>query len=140
MDKRLTVGLTWLVGVAIIVAWLCVLWEMWWRVDSATDAAWTRMVAIMTALQAVAFAAAGALFGVKVQEVETDKAKDGEAKAKVEKSKAVSAAEEGKKLAAMVEHAIAGGSHSGSISLRADEIDLSGLRHQAERVRDIPLP
>jgi hypothetical protein len=120
MSKPLTVGLTWLVAVLILAAWLCVLWEMWWRVDTATDAAWSRMVAIMTALQAVAFAAAGALFGVKVQESQTDKAK--------------ADASEGGKLATMVKGMKIHEGTSGQAKFAREDSDWRAIQAQADQV------
>lgn len=78
-------------GVAIlsVLMWLLIIWLMIQNIDVDKDI-WSRWVAVMTAVQAVAFAAAGALFGVKVQEQQTEKA---EKKAK-----------EGKELAVMVLH------------------------------------
>ncbi|MEV0902409.1 hypothetical protein [Actinoplanes sp. NPDC049802] len=54
------------VAVCVLVAWLALLGWLLASVD-ATDATWERMLAVLASLQAVAFAAAGALFGTSVQ-------------------------------------------------------------------------
>ncbi|MET3580958.1 hypothetical protein ABID19_004004 [Mesorhizobium robiniae] len=136
--KVLDIGVPWLLAIATLVMWFVTIALMWNRLN-VDETTWGRMMSIMTALQSLAFAAAGALWGVKVQSVETDKAKDGEAKAKEDKSKAVDVAREGKTLADMLDQALARGG-SGTINLRADDVGMSGLREQARKVRAMALP
>lgn len=55
------------VAVGTLVLWFLGLVWLGIFADNLTAEAWTRRLALLNALQAVAFAAAGALFGVQVQ-------------------------------------------------------------------------
>jgi NADH:ubiquinone oxidoreductase subunit 6 (subunit J) len=94
LPARTVIGVPAVLAIVIVIMWLITLVIMMIKIGATTDE-WSRWITIMTSLQALAFAAAGALWGVKVQEKETEKAK-GEA-AKANKNSA-----EGKKLADMV--------------------------------------
>ncbi|MEZ2332114.1 hypothetical protein AB6802_20520 [Mesorhizobium sp. RCC_202] len=121
--------ISWFLAILVILLWLLLLLLMWFRVEAQKET-WDHMVTVMTALQALAFAAAGALWGVKVQEIETDKAKD-------DKAKAVDVARKGKTLAEMIDGHLAK-QRGGDLNIVGD--DLGGLRHQAQIVRDAVLP
>jgi len=61
---------------ALIVAWLGVLvWLGGWHLKD-DDLPWTRLTFLLNSLEAVVFAAAGALFGTQVQKVATDTEKN----------------------------------------------------------------
>lgn len=116
------VGLTRLaaaLATIIVAMWLIIVVMMWLRISTADETAWGRMASIMTAVQALAFAAAGALFGVKVEEKKTDKAK--------------ADAGEGGKLAKMVQD-MKMPAGAGQTQLRHDDPDWQAVQKQADRV------
>ncbi len=59
-------GAALVVAIAILAAWLGMLGLLTYR-TSATEVEWARMFAVLGSLEAVAFAAAGALFGTSIQ-------------------------------------------------------------------------
>ncbi|HEY0778930.1 MAG TPA: hypothetical protein VGD56_13250 [Gemmatirosa sp.] len=77
----------WALGVAVFLvgAWVAVLSLLLYRVDGANDVQWARMIVVLSSIQAAAFAAAGALFGTKIQDQRvsdaTGRAKDAEQRA-----------------------------------------------------------
>jgi hypothetical protein len=89
------------VAVAVIAVWLGLL--IWLLVEvGASEVAWTRLLVVLGSVEAVAFAAAGALFGTTVQR---HRVEDQRVRADVAESRAdayQSAAINGHKLAAAV--------------------------------------
>ena len=63
------------VAVLVVIAWLILLFVLLNRVD-AKDGEWTRLYTLLTSLETVAFAAAGALFGTTIQQRRVQDAKD----------------------------------------------------------------
>lgn len=53
-------------AVTVVIAWLIMIGWLTQQ-TGATDLAWSRLLVVLGSLEAVAFAAAGALFGVQVQ-------------------------------------------------------------------------
>ncbi|NYD34565.1 hypothetical protein [Actinomycetospora corticicola] len=88
-------------AVAVITGWLALL--IWLIVDAGADeVTWTRLLVVLGSVEAVAFAAAGALFGTTVQRerVTEQRARADEAEARAEGL--ASDASNGQKLAAAV--------------------------------------
>lgn len=131
-EKAGLTGVAGFLALVVVVMWLVFIVVMALHIGADKEE-WARWITIMTALQALAFAAAGALWGVKVQEKETDKAND-------DKKQAVGAAVEGKTLANMIERALARGERKGNLDFLGDDADLSALRDQAQKVQTMPLP
>jgi hypothetical protein len=62
------------VAIAVIAAWLAML--VWLALHTpATEIVWARMLSVLSSIEAVAFAAAGALFGTTIQKKRVDDAK-----------------------------------------------------------------
>lgn len=79
----------WVLGAALILiaAWLAFLGVLALNTD-ATELTWTRLFSVLTSLEAVVFAAAGALFGTTVQRQRVEDAKQEASDAKKEASEA----------------------------------------------------
>jgi hypothetical protein len=77
-----------IVAVVLIVIWLGVMWWLGFYHVKEDEVYWTRLTFLFNSLEAVVFAAAGALFGTQVQ------------RARVEKAESV--AKKGVKLASLV--------------------------------------
>jgi hypothetical protein len=95
-------------AIVVLAAWLLFLGIMTLHTNAA-ELEWARLTAILGSLEAVAFGAAGALFGVTIQRQRVDDAKEHAAKAEeraeVAHKKAeeqTSAAANGKALAAAI--------------------------------------
>ncbi|HEX6470377.1 MAG TPA: hypothetical protein VF069_14865 [Streptosporangiaceae bacterium] len=94
-------GVALAVAVAVIGAWLGFL--VWTLVEvDASEVAWSRLLVVLGSVEAVAFAAAGALFGTTVQRqrVEDQQARADAAESRAEANE--TAAVNGHKLAAAV--------------------------------------
>lgn len=65
-DTKLTTTAT-VIAAVVITAWLSVLGFMLTRIEDEGELVWTRLGVVLGSIEAVAFAAAGALFGVTVQ-------------------------------------------------------------------------
>lgn len=87
-------------AIVVILAWLALNGYMLSQ-TRVTDAEWTRLAAILASVEAVAFAAAGALWGTAVQKGRVDDAKQ-------RADKAEKAASAGKTLAGAVNNHLAG--------------------------------
>lgn len=79
----------WALGAALILiaAWLAFLGVLALNTD-ATELTWTRLFSVLTSLEAVVFAAAGALFGTTVQRQRVEDARQEASDAKKEASEA----------------------------------------------------
>ncbi|MDH6142976.1 MULTISPECIES: hypothetical protein [Kitasatospora] len=94
-------GVALVVAVAIVVVWLGFL--VWLAIDTgASEITWSRLLVVLASVEAVAFAAIGALFGTTVQKqrVEDLKARTDAAESRAEANQ--TAALNGHKLAAAV--------------------------------------
>jgi hypothetical protein len=94
-------GVALAVAVGVIVVWVGFL--VWLLVDAnATEVTWSRLLVVLGSVEAVAFAAAGALFGTSVQR---QRVEDQRARADAAESRASAnetAAVNGQKLAAAI--------------------------------------
>lgn len=89
------------VAVTVIAVWLGIL--VWLLVEvNESEVSWTRLLVVLGSVEAVAFAAAGALFGTTVQRqrVEDERARADAAESRAEANQA--AAVNGHKLAAAI--------------------------------------
>jgi hypothetical protein len=59
-------GVALFLAVAIIVTWLIMLLFLIWQ-TTATEVVWARLLIVLSSMEAVAFGAAGALFGTHIQ-------------------------------------------------------------------------
>lgn len=107
------------VAVAVIAVWLGFL--IWLLVEvNASEVTWTRLLVVLGSVEAVAFAAAGALFGTTVQR---QRVEDQRARADVAESRAdanQTAAINGHKLAAAVKATRAAGADATRERLAAE--------------------
>ncbi|MDF0522854.1 hypothetical protein P0R31_37085 [Bradyrhizobium yuanmingense] len=87
------------VAVLLIAIWIIAVFALWNHVDD-TDARWTRMLLIFNSVEAIAFAAVGALLGVQVKRAQT--AEKGEKEAKKEAAQEKKVAQLGERLASSV--------------------------------------
>ena len=95
------------IGIAILIllAWLAVLGWLLLQTD-ATEVVWARWLTVLASLEAVAFAAAGALFGTTVQRQRVKDAADRATQAEERAEKNLEAATSGRKLSdAVIEKA-----------------------------------
>lgn len=70
------------VAVLVVCAWLVMLFVVLVAAHSATDPIWVRVFSVLSSLESVAFAAAGALFGTTIQQRRVQDAKDAAQQAK----------------------------------------------------------
>jgi hypothetical protein len=73
-------GAALIAALVLVAAWLAMLGWMVFR-TTVPDLEWTRLLVILGSLEAVAFAAAGALFGTTIQRRRIEDAKEREVKA-----------------------------------------------------------
>ncbi|WP_203759334.1 hypothetical protein [Actinoplanes octamycinicus] len=107
------------VAVCVVAAWLALLGWLLASVD-ATDVTWERLLAVLASLQAVAFAAAGALFGTSVQGQRVAEQRQRADAAEVRAAAGEQARINGEKLAAGVKLDRAGRAGNGRQPLSAD--------------------
>jgi len=104
-------GVALAVAVGVIVVWVGFL--VWLLVEAnATEVTWSRLLVVLGSVEAVAFAAAGALFGTSVQR---QRVEDQRARADAAESRASAnetAAVNGQKLAAAIKVTRAGGARA----------------------------
>ena len=81
-------GLGTAIAVGLIILWLIGIVILWLRIDD--DAHWAKMLVIFNSIEAVAFAAVGALLGVQVKRVEVAENAEKKAKADVVQEKNIS--------------------------------------------------
>lgn len=68
-------GIALITALVVVAAWLALLCRLVFR-TGATDLEWARLLVVLGSLEAVAFAAAGALFGTTVQRRRVEEAKN----------------------------------------------------------------
>ena len=126
----------WALGAALLVlmAWLVMLLWLVFRVG-ATEVEWSRLFTVLTSLEAVAFAAAGALFGTTVQRQRVkeaiDRAEKSDARAADADSKAVKSSQEaanGRALAAAVKARMSAPAKSGG----TERVSTAAADHDSE--------
>ena len=86
----------------VMVAWLTMLSRLVYIAGSAEEREWVRMFAVLASLEAVAFGAAGALFGTTIQRQRVQEAQARAEKAEGAAAVNAQAAANGKALAAAV--------------------------------------
>ena len=74
-DRRLTTTAT-AIATVVIVAWLGILALMLSHVGDEAETAWIRLTVVLNSVEAIAFAAAGAMFGASVQKQRVEDAKE----------------------------------------------------------------
>jgi hypothetical protein len=89
-------------AVLVVLCWLGMLSWLAWQTFSATESQWSRLLSLLSSLEAVTFAAAGALFGVRIQQQRVNDSKDRADKAEKEAGEQRNIATKGKALAAAV--------------------------------------
>jgi uncharacterized integral membrane protein len=89
------------VAIAVIIAWLLLLVWLVQRTD-ATEVIWSRLLVLLSSMEAVAFGAAGALFGTSIQRQRVADARTRAEKAEKEAGDNKDASTKGKALAAAV--------------------------------------
>jgi hypothetical protein len=112
-------GIALAAAVIVLIVWLGMLLWMTQRTD-ASEVIWARLFSVLSSLEAVAFAAAGALFGTSVQRQRVkdaheraDKADTRAAEAEKEAASNAQAAANGKALATAVKARAQGRSEGG---------------------------
>jgi hypothetical protein len=138
-EKTSLTGVPRNLAIFVVGMWIVIVALMIWHIG-ADEKEWSQWVTILTTFQGLAFAAAGVLWGVKVQAIETDKAKEGEKQANKDKDTAMGVAHAGKKLAFDVEHIASSGAGKGNLNILGDDANLAALIEQARSVRAMPLP
>jgi hypothetical protein len=93
-ERRLT-GPALFAAFLALLLWAIFVMVMVWRADTASDLMWTRLAFLFASVEAVAFAAGGALWGASIQRERAEKA---EAKAAANQQEATS----GRALATML--------------------------------------
>jgi type VI protein secretion system component VasK len=66
-ESKTLSGVALVVAVGVLLAWVAMLWWLVIHTD-AVEVQWARLLTVLSSLQAVAFAAAGALFGTTIQQ------------------------------------------------------------------------
>ena len=100
-EKSGLTGAALYVGIGVIAAWLAmVIWLVFHIGDAEVQ--WSRLVFLLSSLEAVALGAAGALFGTHIQRQRVAEAQDRATKAEGEAAANIDAAVKGKSLAAAV--------------------------------------
>jgi hypothetical protein len=72
------------ITVVALIAYGVAVWLMWGKADTAQEPEWTRLVFLLTGIEAITFAAIGWLFGREVNRVRAEKAEEKEAESRVE--------------------------------------------------------
>lgn len=81
MEKSVSIGVQ-IAACVLLAAYLWSLYALYQRIDTPTEVQWSRFMSLFTSLEAIAFAAAGALFGTHVQKERVAKAEEGKETAK----------------------------------------------------------
>jgi len=84
-------GLGAVVAAIVVMAWLVIVAVLLFRSSdvAVTDSVWSRMLVVLSSIEAVAFAAAGALFGTTIQQRRVQDAKDEAERTKKDAKEAV---------------------------------------------------
>ena len=77
------------VAIGLLLLWIAGLYLLWIHIDDP-EARWARNLVLFHSLEAVAFAAAGALLGIQVKRVQTAEKAEKEAKTEAAKEKKIS--------------------------------------------------
>ncbi len=88
-------------GIGVVIAWFAMIVWLIFHINDA-EVQWSRLVFLLSSVEAVAFGAAGALFGTQVQRKRVEEAQHRAAKAEVEAASNREAATKGKVLAGAV--------------------------------------
>ncbi len=94
-------GIAMIAAVAVLIVWLGMLWWLILHTDAA-EVTWARWLTVLASLEAVAFAAAGAIFGTTVQRERVAKAESRAAKAEDDAKGSAKEAANGRALAEAV--------------------------------------
>lgn len=89
------------VGIAVIMAWFGMIVWLGFHINDL-EVQWSRLVFLLSSMEAVAFGAAGALFGTQIQRQRVADAQQRADKAETEATSNKDAAAKGKALAAAV--------------------------------------
>ena len=89
-------------AIFVVLFWLGMLAWLAWKAFGATDMQWSRLIALLSSLEAVTFGAAGALFGTQIQRQRVTEAVGRAEKAERDASENKDAAIKGRALAAAV--------------------------------------
>ena len=100
--KQELAGTALYVAVVVVIFWLGMLAWLAWRALIATDMQWSRLLALLSSLEAVTFGAAGALFGTQIQRQRVKDALGRAEKAEKDSDANKDAAIKGRALAAAV--------------------------------------
>lgn len=113
-------GLAVYVAVAALIAWLVFTVYLLFQVNS-NELAWTRIAWVFASVEAIAFAAAGALFGTAVQRENVERADDRATTAEEVAESNREDATKGRALAASLQADAMGGAPPGGVRAMGDE-------------------
>jgi len=116
---RLTGPALW-TGIVVVAAWLIMVIFLAFHIGDQ-EVQWSRLVFLLSSIEAVAFAAAGALFGTQIQRQRVTDAKERAEKAEKEATSSKDAAVKGKALAAVVKSESRSASHGQGIARMSAE-------------------
>jgi hypothetical protein len=108
------------VAVVVLVGYLVVVYALWQRIPGTPETEWLRMTDLRGGLEALAFAAAGALFGTTVQRQATKQAEKNADQERARADEKTMQAEGGIRLAGAIRGARAA-APSGATTMSADE-------------------
>ena len=100
--KQQLTGIALYVALFVVLFWLAMLTWLAWKAFVADATQWSRLVGLLSSLEAVTFGAAGALFGTQIQRQRVTEAVGRAEKAEKESAENKDAAIKGKALAAAV--------------------------------------
>jgi hypothetical protein len=118
-DNKL-LGVALVAALIVLAAWLVLLTWLAFH-TGATELQWARLVSVLGSLEAVAFAAAGALFGTTVQKQRVQEAKERAERAEKTSAENVQAAANGRALAEAVRARAEGAATRGTEQVSATE-------------------